>query len=52
VRLQYAACRGFEIVRTYADEGKSGLKLESRDAFKQPIADVPGGLTDCEAILV
>lgn len=27
---QYAARRGFEIVRTYADEGKSGLRLDGR----------------------
>ncbi|WP_309660907.1 recombinase family protein [Sphingomonas sp.] len=31
---KYAATRGFEIVRTYADEGKSGLKLDGRDALK------------------
>ena len=29
---QYAARRGIEIVRTYADEGKSGLSLDGRDA--------------------
>ena len=27
---QYAARRGLEIVRTYADEGKSGLRLDGR----------------------
>ena len=37
---QYAAQRGIEIVRTYADEGKSGLSLEGRDALKQLIEDV------------
>ena len=30
---QYAARRGIEIVRTYADEGKSGLRLDGRDAL-------------------
>ncbi len=37
---QYAATRGIEIVRTYADAGKSGLKIEGRDALKQLIDDV------------
>src|SRR6476646_10511777 len=32
---EYAARRGIEIVRTYADAGKSGLSLEGRDALKQ-----------------
>ena len=32
---RYAAERGIEIVRTYADEGKSGLRLDGRDALKQ-----------------
>ncbi len=36
----YAARRGIEIVRTYADQGKSGLNLEDRDALKQLIEDV------------
>ena len=27
--LEYAARRGLEVVRTYADEGKSGLRLTS-----------------------
>src|SRR6516165_7901899 len=39
----YAEQRGFEIVRTYADEGKSGLRLDGRDALKQLIADVQSG---------
>ena len=29
---EYAAKRGFEIVRTFADAGKSGLQIEGRDA--------------------
>lgn len=48
----YAQHRGFEIVRTYADEGRSGLKLEGRDALKNLIADVETGRADFEAILV
>ena len=42
---QYAARRGIEIVRTYADVGKSGLSLEGRDALKQLIDLVQSGLT-------
>jgi DNA invertase Pin-like site-specific DNA recombinase len=49
---RYAARRGFEVVTTYADEGKSGLKLEGRDALKRLIADVRAGRADFEAILV
>src|SRR5271155_2473111 len=48
----YAASRGMEIVRTYADSGKSGLRLDGRDALKQLLADVEAGGTDFEAILV
>ena len=40
---QYAARRGFEIVKTYEDSGKSGLKLEGRLALQQLIQDVRTG---------
>jgi DNA invertase Pin-like site-specific DNA recombinase len=49
---QYAARRGLEIVRTYADEGKSGLRIDGRDALKQLIADVETGKADFAVILV
>ena len=49
---QYAATRGIEIVRTYADAGKSGLKIEGRDALKQLIEDVQSGATDFTMVLV
>ncbi len=42
----YARVRGIEIVRTYADSGKSGLKIEGRDALRQLIEDVQVGTTD------
>ena len=48
----YAARRGMEIVRTYADAGKSGLRLDGRDALKQLLADVEAGQTDFATILV
>lgn len=49
---RYADDRGIEIVRTYADAGKSGLKMEGRDALKQLIDDVQVGNTDYEMVLV
>ena len=48
----YADARNFVIVRTYADEGKSGLRFEGRNALKQLISDVETGTADFEAILV
>jgi DNA invertase Pin-like site-specific DNA recombinase len=48
----YAVVRGFTIVRTYADEGKSGLRIDGRDALKRLIDDVTAGTTDFNAILV
>ncbi|MEZ5696228.1 MAG: recombinase family protein [Sphingomonadaceae bacterium] len=49
---QYAARRGFEIIKTYEDSGKSGLKLEGRLALQQLIDDVRAGRADFEAVLV
>jgi len=49
---RYAAARGIEIVRTYADEGKSGLNLDGRDALQRLIADASGGRADYSVILV
>jgi DNA invertase Pin-like site-specific DNA recombinase len=49
---EYAARRGIEIVRTYADAGKSGLSIEGRDALKQLIADVEGKRANFTTILV
>ena len=49
---EYARCRGIEIVRTYADAGKSGLSLDGRDALKQLISDVEGKRADFATILV
>ncbi|WEK48474.1 MAG: recombinase family protein [Candidatus Andeanibacterium colombiense] len=49
---QYAAERGIKIVRTYADAGKSGLKIDGRDALRQLIEDVQAGATDFTMVLV
>jgi len=48
----YAARYGFEIVRTYADHGKSGLRIEGRDALKELLSDVESGGAGFRAILV
>jgi DNA invertase Pin-like site-specific DNA recombinase len=49
---KYASQHGMTIVRTYEDEGKSGLSIEGRGALKQLIQDVQGGHPGFEAILV
>ena len=49
---RYAAIRGYEIVRTYADEGKSGLNIGGRAALQSLLADVEAGTPGFEAVLV
>src|ERR1700676_3197907 len=49
---QYAERRGFVIVRTYEDAGKSGLRLDGRQSLQKLIADVRATSTDFAAILV
>lgn len=49
---EYAARRGIEIIRTYADEGKSGLRIDGRQALQRLIKDVEDGVADFQAILV
>jgi len=49
---QYAERRGMIIVRTYTDAGKSGLRIDGRDALKQLIQDVEAGRADFSAIVV
>lgn len=48
----YAVQRGIEIVRTYSDEGKSGLRIQGRDGLKQLIDDIQSGKAEFEAVLV
>ncbi len=48
----YAAKRGYDIVRTYADEGKSGLNVVGRKSLGQLIADVQESKANFDAILV
>ncbi|MBB4406403.1 DNA invertase Pin-like site-specific DNA recombinase [Agrobacterium tumefaciens] len=49
---RYAEKHGFEIVRSYADEGKSGLRLVGRDALQNLLSDVEGGHANYRVILV
>ena len=48
----YAARRQMDIVKTYADAGKSGLKLDGREALQNLIADVQSEVADYNVILV
>ncbi|MBB3933688.1 DNA invertase Pin-like site-specific DNA recombinase [Kaistia hirudinis] len=48
----YAARYNCTIVRTYADEGKSGLNIDGRAGLQKLIADVTGGHADFEIVLV
>lgn len=49
---RYAEQRGYEVVRTYADEGKSGLNIGGRLALQQLLDDVESGRSDFNALLV
>lgn len=49
---QYARHHGMVIVRTFADEGKSGLSLDRRAGLLSLLSIVQRGFADFEAILV
>jgi len=49
---EYALKRGIEIIKTYADEGKSGLKIEGRQSLQELIRIVESGEADFQIILV
>lgn len=49
---EYATYRGIEIVRTYADSGKSGLNIGGRLSLQQLIKDVESGAADFNLVLV
>lgn len=48
----YAAQRHLEIVRSYIDEGRSGLTANKRSGLKDLIRDVESGRADYDCILV
>lgn len=49
---EYASRRNIDIVKTYADEGKSGLSIGGRPALQQLIHDVEAGAAEFSIILV
>jgi DNA invertase Pin-like site-specific DNA recombinase len=49
---RYTEQRGFRIVRTYADEGRSGLTVGGRPALRQLLDDIEAGRADFQALLV
>ena len=48
---EYAASRGMQIVRVFADEGKSGLSVKGRESLRRMIAEVEHGKPDFKSIL-
>jgi DNA invertase Pin-like site-specific DNA recombinase len=48
---QYAIKNGFRIVRTYIDQGKSGLSLNNRNGLQGLLSEVVQGRTEFKAIL-
>lgn len=49
---EYAEQHNLLIIRTYADQGKSGLRIDGRQALQQLIKDVESGAADYQIILV
>lgn len=49
---EYASRRGIQIVRTFSDAGKSGLRIDGRDGLKDLIETVQCGRADFTMILV
>jgi DNA invertase Pin-like site-specific DNA recombinase len=49
---RYAEARGFKIVRTYADDGKTGLNLEGRKGLRALLRDIEAGENDFSSVLV
>lgn len=49
---EYAVRHEMEIVRIYQDAGKSGLKIDGREALQGLISDVQSGVADYTVILV
>ena len=49
---RYALLKGFEVVAVYEDKGKSGLRIDGRDALKLLLSDVKNGRAEFQVILV
>ena len=52
VLKEYAYRRGIQIVRTFSDAGKSGLRLDGRDGLKELIETVQCGRANFTMVLV
>jgi DNA invertase Pin-like site-specific DNA recombinase len=48
----YATARGLKILRVFEDSGRSGLRLDGREALQNLMAEVRTGQADFKAILV
>jgi DNA invertase Pin-like site-specific DNA recombinase len=48
----YALKIGYEVVRTYADEGKSGLTYDGREALQRLISDIQSGAPGFDTVIV
>jgi DNA invertase Pin-like site-specific DNA recombinase len=48
----YADIMGYEIVATYEDAGRSGLKLKGRSGLQRLLADIEARRADFEAVIV
>lgn len=48
----YATARGLQILRVFEDYGKSGLRIEGREALQKLMAEVKSGQADFKVILV
>lgn len=48
----YAIDRGYKIVRTYSDAGKSGLRIQGRAGLTQLLEDIQAGQTEFTTVLV
>lgn len=49
---RYAARHRMQIVRTFADEGRSGLNIEGREGLRQLIEEIEAGEADFDVLLV
>jgi DNA invertase Pin-like site-specific DNA recombinase len=49
---EYAKQRDIEIVQTYTDAGKSGLRIDGRPSLQRLIKDVESGAANFQIILV
>jgi DNA invertase Pin-like site-specific DNA recombinase len=49
---EYALAHGYEIVRTYADHGRSGLTVSKRPGFLAVLQDIASGAAEYAAVLV